>query len=67
MEITKEFLEEQHRSCVQNRERAKADVLLYDGAAQAIEKMIAHLDKEDDALTLEEFRDAIGADSVEIG
>lgn len=65
MEITKEFLEEQHKACIQNRERAKADVLLYDGAAQAIERMMDHLSKED-ALTLDELRDKIGADSVEI-
>lgn len=63
MEITRDYLKSELAKVVASRERARMDCVLYDGAAQAIENLIARMD---DAMTLDEFQEVIGAESVEL-
>jgi hypothetical protein len=66
MQITTEYLQGE----LENLSRQKANALSVaqqaEGAIALIQSLLARLDAKDDAMTLSDLRDALGAQSAEI-
>jgi hypothetical protein len=66
MEITKEFLLDELKKLKAEQEEFVTRVHVVSGLILACEKMLCRLDAKDDAISLDQLKDALGADSLEV-
>lgn len=66
MEITKQFLLDEIQKVKKEQEEWVMRAQVAEGFLMCYNRMLSKLDEKDDAMSLEQLKDTIGADSVEV-